>query len=63
MVRAFLDSLRRIDLPPINRANGNLVRSVFGGEDGHEEAYFRRTDIGILKEAAETMPNWRRLNA
>ncbi|MHA6828264.1 hypothetical protein ACQUJV_18835, partial [Ralstonia pseudosolanacearum] len=28
------------DLPPINRSTGKLVESVFGEEDGHEEAVY-----------------------
>jgi putative transposase len=45
------------DLLPINRARGNLVESVFGGEDGHEEAFFRRAQIiGFLKEAEAGVP-------
>jgi hypothetical protein len=35
------------DLPPINRARGNLVESVFGGEDGYEEAFFGRADYRL----------------
>ncbi|MBN9092035.1 MAG: helix-turn-helix domain-containing protein, partial [Pandoraea pnomenusa] len=32
------------DLPPINWATGNLVKSVFREEDGHEEALYGRAD-------------------
>ncbi|WP_025250166.1 plasmid pRiA4b ORF-3 family protein [Pandoraea pnomenusa] len=34
----------QVDLPPINRATGNLVKSVFREEDGHEEALYGRAD-------------------
>lgn len=35
-----LAELGYIDLPPINRSTGKLVESVFGEEDGHEEAVY-----------------------
>jgi len=35
------------DLPPINRSSGKLVESVFGEEDGHEEAVYGRANHRI----------------
>ncbi|WP_338911143.1 phage integrase family protein [Mycetohabitans rhizoxinica] len=35
---------QRIDLPPANRASRSLVKFVFGEEDEHEKALFRRAN-------------------
>lgn len=36
------------DLPPSNATAGRLVKSVFRGEDGHEEeAFHRAADPGV----------------
>jgi hypothetical protein len=38
-------------LPPAIKVSLNSVRYVFGEEDGHDEALYRRIIIDFLKEA------------